>query len=145
MWKLCCWSRPSAILSSQHSLSSLGFFFTPILCKFRLTGLSMCLPRFIAYSTFPGLSPGHPSDDLFFFKSSHVSAICLPPPGIQTLALASHARLLVLTSHSNAASGNSPERGEGSLEQLPTSFPHLISHTPPPFLSLISEVIYFPG
>ena len=134
------------MLSSQHSLSSSGFFFIPVTfvnsdwLGFQCVSHVLLLIALILISL-----PSHPSDDLFFFKSSHVSAVCLPPPSIQTLVLASHARLLVLTSHSNPASGNSPERGEGSLEQLPTSFPHPISHTPSPFLSLISEVIYFPG
>lgn len=132
-------------LSSPHSASSLGFFFTPITfvnsdwVVFQWVSHILLLIPPILISL-----PSHPSDDLFFFKSSQVSAVCLPPPSTQTLALASHALLLVLTSHRNPASGNSPERGEDSLEQLPTSFPHLIPHTPPPFLSLISEVIYFP-
>lgn len=76
--------------AEQSALSSSGFFFIPVTfvnsdwLGFQCVSHVLLLIALILISL-----PSHPSDDLFFFKSSHVSAVCLPPPSIQTLVLAS--------------------------------------------------------
>lgn len=137
---VCYWSITSAIRTSQYSLSSLGFFFTLVTfvnSDWHLDSLSTCL-------TFPSYSCLSPTTLVVISAAVGDPSFPQPVSILQVLKPQLFWPKLHMSpswcwTHGNLASGNNPERGRCSLE-----FPHLISHTAPPFPSLISEVIYSP-
>lgn len=133
---VCYWSITLGIRTSQYLLSLSDFFFTLVTFAkpyWHLDSHSTWLMYIVLPLLVTPISlPNHPHDYLCCSKRFQFSMACQYFPSTHTpasLALTFHVPFLVPNSHSNPASGNSPEKGRSSLEQLPTRFP-IVSLTP---------------